>query len=739
MSIIHERWALTEEQKSFGSLRSQRGALPLSRLDLRVSLRGLDFSLKVTQAFVNVHSESIEAVYTFPLPARAAVSAFTMTCGDRVIEGELQERGQARQGYHRALQAGQQAAMVEEERPEIFTMTVGNLPAGQAVTVELELDGPLSCIDNHALFRFPLVVAPRYIPGRPLPGKDVGLGTHRDTRQTPDASRITPPTLLEGYPNPVLLSIEVHVDSPLIALDQMHCSFPLKQEGRRLFYEPASGGINQDLVLAMPFHPEKVTSCLQVQSTTRQADGKLPFCLTLVPPASALVERVPKQVVILLDRSSSMAGWTMAAARRIVARLVHSLNPQDFFTILAFGSGCEEVLPGSRSQWHKINGRLLPAHDTVCSAVLHALGAIEPGGGTEIAPALRVAFERLHADEKHIVLVTDGQVGNEAEIYDLCQGKDVKISCIGISEAVNAGFLEELCQRSGGLCQLVNNDAQLDASMTQICRRIGNPSLRDLRLDGSLVSDVVYQHNDLYPGLATRIYGRLTPGGELCVQAGEYRESITAVACAGTVEKLWARERVLQMEHSFVVGEGSSAGEITAFSLLHGVLCRFTAFLAVDANSHVPVRTHTQVQPVESPRNHPSVSNYSSGNIRVDLLPTEKRGFQIRPVALLLFLLLLPITLPLLACFLLYGYWSSTTLAQRWAKQRSAHKLRTRLRKLARVQSGDVCAELAQLRDNLNEEHADLSQEAATLHQQLLGQATPDYGAVRDWARGVRV
>ena len=108
-------------------------------------------------------------------------------------------------------------------------------------------------------------------------------------------------------------------------------------------------------------------------------------------------------------------------------------------------------------------------------------------------------------------------------------------------------------------------------------------------------------------------------------------------------------------------------------------------------------------------------------------------------VALLLFLLLLPITLPLLACFLLYGYWSSTTLAQRWAKQRSAHKLRTRLRKLARVQSGDVCAELAQLRDNLNEEHADLSQEAAALHQQLLGQASPDYGAVRDWARGVRV
>src|SRR5262249_9468942 len=166
---------------------------------------GLTAHLRLSQTFVNVHDEHLEATYIFPLPERAAVQRFRLQVGDRIIEGALKERGQARKEYREAINQGHQAAITEEERPGTFTMRVGNIPPGERAIVHLELAQPLPCVDGEATFRFPLVVAPRYIPGVPLGRPPVGSGTARDTDATPDASRITPPVLLPGFPNPVAL------------------------------------------------------------------------------------------------------------------------------------------------------------------------------------------------------------------------------------------------------------------------------------------------------------------------------------------------------------------------------------------------------------------------------------------------------------------------------------------------------------------------------------------------------
>src|SRR5204862_592298 len=130
----------------------------------------------VRQTFVNTHAEPLEATYIFPLPDRAAVTSFRLEVAGRVVEGQLKERGAARRDYDQAIQAGHRAAITEEERPGVFTMRVGNLPPGEAATVHLNLSGPLPYDSGEVTFRFPLVVAPRYIPGTPLPGASVGDG-----------------------------------------------------------------------------------------------------------------------------------------------------------------------------------------------------------------------------------------------------------------------------------------------------------------------------------------------------------------------------------------------------------------------------------------------------------------------------------------------------------------------------------------------------------------------------------
>ncbi|MDP7251537.1 MAG: VIT domain-containing protein, partial [Planctomycetota bacterium] len=179
-------------------LKTARGNLPLKAMDVDAGITSLLAQTKVRQTFVNNHDDPIEATYIFPLPDRAAVTSFKMKAADRVIDGQIKERGEARRDYEEALRTGHRASLAEEDRPDVFTMQVGNIMPGEQVEVELELNGPLSINSNEATYRFPLVVAPRYIPGERILGPSAGDGVVEDTKAVPDASRITPPVLLPG-------------------------------------------------------------------------------------------------------------------------------------------------------------------------------------------------------------------------------------------------------------------------------------------------------------------------------------------------------------------------------------------------------------------------------------------------------------------------------------------------------------------------------------------------------------
>src|SRR5947209_6216829 len=150
-----------DSEAGFGALNTPRGPLPLTALDVAAHIDGLFAETTLTQTFVNSAGEVLEATYIFPLPDRAAVTAFRLEVAGRVVEAELKERAQARREYDQAIQTGHRAAIAEEERPGVFTLRVGNLPPGETATVKLTLCGPLLYDSGEATFRFPLVVAPR--------------------------------------------------------------------------------------------------------------------------------------------------------------------------------------------------------------------------------------------------------------------------------------------------------------------------------------------------------------------------------------------------------------------------------------------------------------------------------------------------------------------------------------------------------------------------------------------------
>ena len=152
---------------------------------MRAAVTGLVAGVEVVQGFRNPFDQPLEATYVFPLPDRAAVTGMRMEADGHTVVADLKEREQARATYDAAIAAGQRASIAEQERPDVFTIRVGNIVPGERVVVRLSLVQPLPYADGEAEFRFPLVVAPRYVPGSPLPGAGVGSGTAPDTDAVP--------------------------------------------------------------------------------------------------------------------------------------------------------------------------------------------------------------------------------------------------------------------------------------------------------------------------------------------------------------------------------------------------------------------------------------------------------------------------------------------------------------------------------------------------------------------------
>src|SRR6266511_3822153 len=247
------RIAAPAEDAGLGALRTGQGNLPLESIDVRAAITGLVSRVQLRQGFRNPHDVPLEATYVFPLPDRAAVTEMTMTADDRVITAELRERGEARERYERAIAEGKRASIAEEERPDVFTMRVGNILPGERVSVALTMVGPLPYEDRAATFRFPLVVAPRYVPGEPIPGGSAGDGYASDTDAVPDASRITPPVLLPGFPNPVRLSLTVDIDPAGLPLGDVRSSLhTVSTEGNRIALQPGERA-DRDFVLRLAY------------------------------------------------------------------------------------------------------------------------------------------------------------------------------------------------------------------------------------------------------------------------------------------------------------------------------------------------------------------------------------------------------------------------------------------------------------------------------------------------------
>ena len=591
------------------ALASARGDLPLRAVTVRATVVGHTADVEVEQTFENTFDEVLEVSYVFPLPDLAAVTRCELRVGERVVTAKLEERGAARELYADAIEAGKRAALAEQERPGVFTVTLGNLAPNERATVRFEMAYLLPREDGRHVLRFPLVVGERYVPGGALAGDDVGNGVARDTTEVPDASRVSPPRLASGAARPAL-SIEVTLLHGGLGIHDVESSLHLVRESREaartVVRLAPDQRLDRDFVLRFRIGDDAIRS--QLAACPDGDEGT--FQLTLVPPLARIRTR-PHDLVLLLDRSGSMEGWKIVAARRALARMIDVLDDSDRFAVYAFESTTVACADLPIDQLH-------PATAANRARVIEMLGGMTAAGGTEMLQPLELATSLLAAGEKDerdrwIVLVTDGQVANEDALVTLVERGNAKVLALGIDDAVNSSLLRRLASATGGRVELVQQEAELEDALDRLHLLIAVPVIERVTLDADAIVP-----GSLVPAGPLNVF----PGVPLVVR-GRYRVPLDAVRVRGRIGRepfeqtvraeradvpalraCWAREHVLALEDRFAASRGTERGtlcnDIIATSLRFGVLSRFTAFVAIDEHgaTHAVAARHVQ-QPVE--------------------------------------------------------------------------------------------------------------------------------------------
>ena len=637
-------------EAGFGSIDTAQGCLPLTALEVDVQIEGLAAETTVRQQFRNVFDEPLEATYIFPLPPRAAVTGFRMTVNDQIVEGRIDERGKARADYDEAIAEGRTASIAEQERADVFTLRVGNIPPKSTARIELILVAPVAIDSLEATYRFPLVVAPRFCPGVAIDGNPVGDGIAADTDLVPDASRISPPVLLPGFKSPVKLGIWVRLTAGAIAATtdrdsrSLGCTLPATEacdaDGSLTVTVVPEQRLDRDFILRWNIMPDVVasTTLLVEPDATRpagmgtgkpaeEAPGDGTFSLVIVPPAKAAdVKQPPRDVVFMLDRSGSMGGWKIVAARRAVARMIDTLTAADRVAVMTFDDSVEHCGESPA---------LAPATDRHRWNVLEWLSGIDTRGGTELAVAVRAGcgvFEKRRRTaaaakdarrDRVFVLVTDCQVGDEDRVIaDLVKKLgDVTLFVVGIDAAVNEGLLARMADSTGGIAEMVESEDRLDAVMERIHQKLAAPLVSGLGIQAAGLdiipeSLVPAKLPNLVPGVPVVVRGRYRgrAGGGVCIEgmhaSGKaWQEQADAKpVSAGCQGSLWARGRLRDLEDRYAAERSKSSlqsleKQMVDLSTSFGVLCRFTAIVAIDPRHPdrklSPELLRRIVQPVE--------------------------------------------------------------------------------------------------------------------------------------------
>lgn len=488
---------MSEDMPLQGGLLAGESPIPLEGVRITGTVEDCVARVVVAQRYLNREPQPIEAVYVFPLDERAAVCGFEAVVGDRHVVAEVKERDEAFDEYDDALDAGHAAYLLDEERADIFTASLGNVAPGQEVLIQITYVTELDASSDVVRFVLPTTVAPRYAPAEDR----VGVG------RSP-AEAVNPPV---AWRVPYGLEIELDLAMPTRIRSVESPSHPvtLEVDGAHAHVRlgERSAALDRDFVLAVKLATPLDTPWLRLQ---RDDAGRTAAMLVFTPTFAAAA-RCNSEVVFLVDRSGSMNGASIDEARAALQLCLGCLQPGMRFNVVGFGSRCETLFPASR------------AYDdaSLGEATRHVEQMRADLGGTEILPALEAVFamERVPGLPRQLVVLTDGEVSNSDAVIALVRrhSDDTRVFAFGIGAGASRHLVRGIARAGEGAAEFVAPGERIDDKVSRHFRKLLAPAVSGVELDWGTLSVRQAPHlvPPVYDGERLIVYG-LIDGGTAC-------------------------------------------------------------------------------------------------------------------------------------------------------------------------------------------------------------------------------
>lgn len=580
----------------------QYHAAPLLHTDVDMQVSGFINRARLVQTFTNGSDQWVEGIYVFPLPENSAVDHMRIRVGDRLIEGQIREKAEARRTYEQARQAGKHASLLEQERPNMFTTSVANIGPHESIRVEIEYQQTLHYEQGGFSLRLPLAITPRYIPGVDHT-RETSAYRHTDDGNTvsnpavSDAQRITPPVALDQKINPVSLHIELDAGFPVSDIKSPYFPIQLNSHGEgRFSINLAEQHVYSDHDFELRWKP--LSGAEPRAALFREHVGNAYFYLgMLLPPTNyeSNSHSLPKEVIYVIDTSGSMGGVSIRQASQALLMAIKHLRGRDSFNVIEFNSDTHQLFP-----------QAVPATFENKTRALDYVAGLEAGGGTEMMGAMQAALAK-HSETprlRQVIFLTDGAVGNEDALFAYIRHHlgDSRLFTIGIGSAPNSHFMSKAAQFGRGTYTYISRTTEVADKMRALFAKLDSPVMRDLKLRHEFGSfDISRRHlPDLYAGEpliftahSASVNGELILSGQRSNQLWQASLFLQQAHQGDGIGKLWARERISSLIDSLKDGAHAEAvrRQVIELALAHHLVSKYTSLVAVDVTPVRPMNT----------------------------------------------------------------------------------------------------------------------------------------------------
>jgi Ca-activated chloride channel family protein len=572
-------------------------ALPLRETSAKVAIAGVIARVRVTQVYQNESSQPIEAVYVFPGSTRSAVFGMQMKIGARTIDAKIEKREAARQMYERAVNEGKSASLLEQHRPNVFSMRVGNIMPGDRIEVSLDYTELLRPVDGVYELVYPTVVGPRYTGS----GKEAESWT-----ENPHLGPSLKPTYKWSA------SVRLAAGLPIAALDSPTHTISPRFDGKNtaVIETDEEHGGNRDFVLRYRLAGDAIETGLLLFENPQEKDDN--YFLLMAHPPKREVPRAPvgREYIFVLDVSGSMNGFPLNTAKTLLRGLLGGMKSEDRFNILFFSGG--SAVLGEKS---------ISATEENMTIALEMIDRTRGGGGTEILAALNRALAMPRAPQMSttIAVLTDGYVMVESETYRLIRNNlgSANLFAFGIGNAVNRAIIEGMSRAGMGEPFFALNEREAEQQAEKFTKYVESPLLSNVRVEFSGFDAYDVEPPalpDLFASRPLLMFGKYRgeASGKIVLRGndagGDYERNIRVADIEPSddlvaLRYLWARDRIGRLSDDFALtGAPELAQQITALGLKHRLMTEHTSFVAIDSQ----VRNHskdrkTVVQPLPAP------------------------------------------------------------------------------------------------------------------------------------------